>query len=234
MGNVQGGNSLTPELSGIYSAVMSRMKQGGPRLCPCRCPGVRSRRPMGIFSAVFAGMLSVLLSGSAIRAFAAFAENDAVRVRCDEPGIIIRAEGEDFVILAPRQDEHFQAEVLVQPLGDWELVRPTTNPFNMKGRDAQGYEAKLEPEMEVSYTIGTHGQNNPKPAALFGLHLLVSTLNPDVFYDPSYGLKHTSLQSIDDTLSGFLLNETIHTSGPVKGLMPFRKNKAGIQVYLKY
>ena len=87
--------------------------------------------------------------------------------------------------------------------------------------------------MEVSYTIGTHGQNNPKPAALFGLHLLVSTLNPDVFYDPSYGLKHTSLQSIDDTLSGFLLNETIHTSGPVKGLMLFQKNKAGIQIYLK-
>ena len=144
---------------------------------------------MGIFSAVFAGMLFVLLSGSATPAFAAFAENDAVRVRCDEPGIIIRAEGEDFVILAPRRDEHFQAEVLVQcdepgiiiraegedfvilaprrdehfqaevlvqPLGDWELVRPTTNPFNMKGGDAQGYEAKLEPEDERSGTIFFH------------------------------------------------------------------------------
>ena len=121
---------------------------------------------MGSFSAVFAGMLSVLLSGSATPAFAASAENDAVRVRCDEPGIIIRAEGEDFVILAPRRDdfvilaprrdEHFQAEVLVQPLGDWELVRPTTNPFNMKGGDAQGYEAKLEPEDERSGTIFFH------------------------------------------------------------------------------
>ena len=111
---------------------------------------------MGIFSAVFAGMLFVLLSGSATPAFAASAENDSVRVRCDESGIIIRAEGEDFVILAPRRDEHFQAEVLVQPLGDWELVRPTTNPFNMKGGDAQGYEAKLEPEDERSGTIFFH------------------------------------------------------------------------------
>ena len=144
----RGRNSLTPEPPGIYSAVMSRMMQGGPRLRPCRCPGVRSQRPMGIFSAVFAGMLFVL--------FAASAENDSVRVRCDESGIIIRAEGEDFVILAPRRDEHFQAEVLVQPLGDWELVRPTTNPFNMKGGDAQGYEAKLEPEDERSGTIFFH------------------------------------------------------------------------------
>ena len=78
------------------------------------------------------------------------------RCLCGNAFCFIRAEGEDFVILAPRRDEHFQAEVLVQPLGDWELVRPTTNPFNMKGGDAQGYEAKLEPEDERSGTIFFH------------------------------------------------------------------------------
>ena len=81
---------------------------------------------MGIFSAVFAGMLSVLLSGFSTPALAASAENDAVRVRCDEPGIIIRAEGEDFVILAPRRDEHFQAFLFSHSeTGNWSARQRT-------------------------------------------------------------------------------------------------------------
>ena len=49
---------------------------------------------------------------------------------------------------------------------------------------------------EVTYTAGTDGQNNPMPASLFENHQLIEYGNE--YYDPSYGIKHSSLQSINN------------------------------------
>ena len=55
---------------------------------------------------------------------------------------------------------------------------------------------------DVSYTAGTPGQNNLKPAALFNLHYVVTIGN--ILYDPSYGKVYQSLQDVDNAFSGFL------------------------------
>ena len=57
---------------------------------------------------------------------------------------------------------------------------------------------------EVIYTSGTQGQNNKKPASLFGNHQIVDVPVGNAWYDPSYGLKHTTMKSIENTLSGFV------------------------------
>lgn len=56
---------------------------------------------------------------------------------------------------------------------------------------------------EVHYTLGTPGQNNPKPAALFTNHQFIWVEQTQTWYDPSYGLKYFSVQDMDATLSGF-------------------------------
>ena len=72
---------------------------------------------------------------------------------------------------------------------------------------------------EVSYTSGTAGQNNSKPASLFKNHQIIRY--GSVYYDPSYGVQHNSLQSIDDSLSGsFKMSPTA---------LLFKKNPAGTQ-----
>ena len=73
---------------------------------------------------------------------------------------------------------------------------------------------------EVSYTSGTAGQNNSKPASLFKNHQIIRY--GSVYYDPSYGIQHNSLQSIDDSLSGFF------KMSPTALL--FKKNPAGTQI----
>lgn len=57
--------------------------------------------------------------------------------------------------------------------------------------------------VEVCYTSGTPGQNNVKPAALFKEHWIVHVPSMNAWYDPSYGLKHMSLQSFDTEKSNW-------------------------------
>lgn len=76
---------------------------------------------------------------------------------------------------------------------------------------------------EVTYTSGTPGQNNSKPASFFGNHQIVYVPAMNVWYDPSYGLKHTTEQSIDDTLSGFWIVGGTH-------VFFIKKNPAGVQI----
>lgn len=54
---------------------------------------------------------------------------------------------------------------------------------------------------EVSDNPGIPGQGNPNPASLFNNHQVVIS---GQYYDPSYGLRHASLQEIDDNaIDGF-------------------------------
>ncbi|MDR0933316.1 MAG: hypothetical protein LBM70_09915 [Victivallales bacterium] len=73
---------------------------------------------------------------------------------------------------------------------------------------------------EVSYTSGTAGQNNSKPASLFNNHQIIRY--GGVYYDPSYGIQHNSLQSIDDSLSGFYMLGS--------AALLFKKNPVGTQI----
>jgi len=75
---------------------------------------------------------------------------------------------------------------------------------------------------EVTYTSGTPGQNNAKPAAVFYNHQIVYVPTMRSWYDPSYGVKHVSEQDIDNTLSGFILE------GP--NVFYIQKNPSGIQI----
>lgn len=76
---------------------------------------------------------------------------------------------------------------------------------------------------EVTYTSGTPGQNNGKPASLFGNHQIVYVPAMNAWYDPSYGMKHTTMQAIDDTLSGFLIAGGTHA-------FFIQKNPTGVQI----
>jgi hypothetical protein len=78
---------------------------------------------------------------------------------------------------------------------------------------------------EVTYTAGTKGQNNATPASLFANHQLIEYGNE--YYDPSYGIKHSSLQSIDKTLSGFY--QKIYVMGLLEE-MRFKTNPSGVQI----
>ncbi len=54
---------------------------------------------------------------------------------------------------------------------------------------------------EVNDEPGIPGQGNPNPASLFSNHQVVIS---GQYYDPSYGLKHASLEEIDDNaIDGF-------------------------------
>ncbi|MGN0844284.1 MAG: hypothetical protein ACI4QT_03580, partial [Kiritimatiellia bacterium] len=76
---------------------------------------------------------------------------------------------------------------------------------------------------EVTYTSGTSGQNNAKPASFFSNHQIVFVPLMNAWYDPSYGMKHTTLQSIDNTLSGFAI-----WNGTDAFFM--QKNPTGVQI----
>ena len=76
---------------------------------------------------------------------------------------------------------------------------------------------------EVTYILGTPGQNNAKPAALFMNHQIVYVPVAKAWYDPSYGVKHPSLQSIDNTMSGFAIRKD-------SGAFFLQKNPAGVQI----
>lgn len=77
---------------------------------------------------------------------------------------------------------------------------------------------------EVTYTSGTPGQNVNKPASFFNNHQIIRY--NDVYYDPSYGIQHNSIQSIDNSLSGFF-KKASNTS------VFFQKNPTGTQITIK-
>jgi len=79
---------------------------------------------------------------------------------------------------------------------------------------------------EVTYTSGTPGQGNGKPAALFFNHALV-VLN-GVFYDPSYGVTYPNLQGFNNALDGFYQEQAAWpVPGGVSPALLFRENLAG-------
>ena len=75
---------------------------------------------------------------------------------------------------------------------------------------------------EVLYIAGTTGQNNSKPASLFNNHQIIRYNG--IYYDPSYGIQHSSIQSVDDSLSGFFIINTTSNA------FFLQKNPAGIQI----
>jgi len=82
---------------------------------------------------------------------------------------------------------------------------------------------------EVTYTSGTPGQGNAKPAALFNNHGL-AVVN-GIYCDPSYGVTYANLQEIDNMLSGFYSEQPYWTVGGVTApAVLFRKNPAGVNV----
>ena len=61
---------------------------------------------------------------------------------------------------------------------------------------------------EVTDAAGIPGQGNANPASLFNNHQVM--INGE-YYDPSYGLKHASLQAIDDdAIDGFYIGPVLH------------------------
>jgi len=75
---------------------------------------------------------------------------------------------------------------------------------------------------EVNYTSGTAGQNNSKPASLFGNHQMIKYNG--TYYDASYGLTHSDTVSIDNTLDGFF---NVSSTSYI-----FMKNPTGVQITL--
>ena len=80
---------------------------------------------------------------------------------------------------------------------------------------------------EVTYTTGTHGQNDNYPASFFNNHQMLEYNS--FYFDPSYGLKHISLQSIDNTLSGFFKMSSLNSLNIID-IVHFMKNPDGNQV----
>lgn len=76
---------------------------------------------------------------------------------------------------------------------------------------------------EVRYSEGTPGQNNVKPASLFGNHQFIWEEGTRTWYDPSYGLKDQNEQQMDNARSGFF------RKGEGASLF-FQKNPIGDQV----
>lgn len=97
---------------------------------------------------------------------------------------------------------------------------PYTNAFPASGNIVGSTQYNWGAPEEVSYTAGTVGQNNSKPASLFNNHQIIR--HGSVYYDPSYGIQHNSLQSIDDSLSGFFKMGAI--------ALLFKKNPSGTQI----
>ena len=92
----------------------------------------------------------------------------------------------------------------------------------------------FDPVNEVKYTSGKRGQNNPKPASHFNNHQLIYIDVMNACYDPSYGLKHTSRQSIDNTLSGFFQTAGYYVRGlPFITGFYYTNNPPGVQIKLE-
>ena len=98
---------------------------------------------------------------------------------------------------------------------------------------------------EVNDTSGIAGQGNANPASLFERHFVFIG---GQYYDPSYGIQHASLQSIDDNaIDGFYLSGTYPVDEPTVDLdlngdgdkvdvdidttvILFQKNPAGLDI----
>lgn len=99
---------------------------------------------------------------------------------------------------------------------------------------------------EVNDAAGIPGQGNPNPASLFNNHQVVIS---GAYYDPSYGVKHATLQDVDsNSIDGFYIgpggypvdeptvNLDLNGDGDKTDLginttvMLFRKNPAGLDI----
>ncbi len=97
---------------------------------------------------------------------------------------------------------------------------------------------------EVNDAPGIPGQGNANPASLFNNHQVVIS---GQYYDPSYGIQHASLQSIDDTIDGFYIAGTYPVDEPavsmdlngdgdetdlnvIVNVILFRKNPPGLNI----
>lgn len=78
---------------------------------------------------------------------------------------------------------------------------------------------------DVEYIQGIPAKNNNYPASIFVRHYLVK-IN-DTYYDPSYGVQHSSLQSIDDTISGYFCTKK------GENCMLIAPNPPGVQIVEK-
>ena len=99
---------------------------------------------------------------------------------------------------------------------------PYVNTFPPNGNLVDSTQYNWGSPAEVLYITGTAGQNNPKPASLFNNHQIIR--HNGIYYDPSYGIQHASIQSIDDSLSGFFIINTTPNA------LFLQKNPAGIQI----
>lgn len=102
---------------------------------------------------------------------------------------------------------------------------PYKNELKSDGNYIQDTEYDWGNVAEVTYTSGTPGQNNVKPAAFFKIHKIVYVPIMNAWYDPSYGIKYTSMQAIDNIFDGFL----VQSGGGVHAFF-LQKNPAGIQI----
>jgi hypothetical protein len=69
---------------------------------------------------------------------------------------------------------------------------------------------------EVSDTAGIDGQGTSNPASLFGNHQVMIS---GEYYDPSYGLKHADLATIDATsIDGFYIVKALPLDEATYGL----------------
>ena len=97
------GFSLTAGFSGAYPEVMSQ------RFFRISFPVPRSR----FCFRRGAELLAALLASLPVGARGASAANSAVEVQCDGPGVIVRAVGDSFDILASGQEEDFETDVQI-------------------------------------------------------------------------------------------------------------------------
>lgn len=99
---------------------------------------------------------------------------------------------------------------------------------------------------EVTDAVGIPGQGTSNPASLFNNHQVVIS---GEYYDPSYGVKHATLQDIDDNaIDGFYISGYYPVDEPTVNLdlnsdgdkvdvqvntavMLFRKNPAGLDIW---
>ena len=81
-------------------------------------------------------------------AAAGSAENDRVVVTCDAPGVVVKNNGKDFLILATEYHDSFVAEVTVRARNEWELVEPNeaSQPLRMACGDTATYSVSKPPE----------------------------------------------------------------------------------------
>lgn len=99
---------------------------------------------------------------------------------------------------------------------------------------------------EVLELPGVPGQNNPNPLSDFNYHALVEVISENennlsentLYFDPSYGIRHNSIQSIKNMIDGLYIVgsnfETIFINGQNTQAFPFlfRKNIDGNSILI--